>query len=169
MIRLAILQDVQQLMDLLVRLKRKMKEDGIEQWPDNYPAMADLTKDIENQSMWVFTRRDKPLAMITLDPEVPKQYDSIPWRIDTEPVNSIHRLAVDADYQGQGLARKLVEFVEQTAMQSGYKTMRLDTYSRNIPAFQFYSNMGYKPAGTIRLSYMPKRYYCLEKKLNAKP
>jgi len=61
----------------------------------------------------------------------------------------MHRLAVDPQAQGQGVARKLIEFAENYAVREGYTSIRLDTYNKNTAALKLYRGLGYDERGEV--------------------
>jgi ribosomal protein S18 acetylase RimI-like enzyme len=74
---------------------------------------------------------------------------------------------VEPRYQGQGVARRLMQFAENQASRAGFEGMRLDAFSLNPQALRLYRNLGYRDAGSASL---PKGIFrCFEKRLNAAP
>ena len=61
----------------------------------------------------------------------------------------MHRLAVDPEAQGQGVARKLIAFSEEYAVREGYTSLRLDTYAKNTVALKLYQGLGYDLRGEV--------------------
>lgn len=166
MIRLAIESDLDAIFTLVKHCNKDMRIKGLEQWPDWYPDKNDLLKDIKTSGLYLAEKNQEIIGIIVLDPEVPKEYNTIKWRFTSGPVNSIHRLAVHPKKKTPGLAKELVTYVEKIANENGYNIIRLDTYSKNIAADKFYRKMGYQYAGDINLKFMPEHYHCFEKALN---
>ncbi|HBF38124.1 MAG TPA: hypothetical protein DDW50_12470 [Firmicutes bacterium] len=80
----------------------------------------------------------------------------------------IHRLAVNPEYQKQGIGRQLMDFAEKCALERGYTSIRLDAYSGNHRAVNLYENRGYKKVGQF---FYPSRefpFYCYEKRIEKK-
>lgn len=165
MIRIAVESDLEAVFTLVKHCIRDMKEKGIEQWPDWYPDKSILLNDIKSSGLYIAKKDQEIIGMIVLNPEVPKEYNTIKWKFPSGPINSIHRLAVHPENKTPGLAKELVTYVENIANKEGYKMIRLDTYSRNIAADKFYRKMGYQYAGDINLKFMPEHYHCFEKAL----
>ena len=67
---------------------------------------------------------------------------------DTQ-VAVIHTLTIDPARAGQGLARKMVAFAEDTARSHGKTVLRLDTGTDNAPANHLYPSIGYRFAGVV--------------------
>ena len=54
-------------------------------------------------------------------------------------------------------------FTEKMAIKRGLKSIRLDTYSGNLKAMDFYIKLGYRKLGAINLKPNKNEYYCFEK------
>ncbi len=55
----------------------------------------------------------------------------------------LDNVAVSPDAQGLGLGRKMLEFAERTAMQSGYRTIKLYTNEAMTENIALYARIGY--------------------------
>ena len=65
----------------------------------------------------------------------------------------MYSLAVDPDYRGQGLARRLIGAGEDGARDSGRFYMRLEVSSKNTSAIALYETLGYKQFGLYQDYY----------------
>ena len=54
-------------------------------------------------------------------------------------------------------------FTEKLVLERGLKSIRLDTYSGNPKAMEFYIRLGYTELGAIDLKPEKDKYYCFEK------
>ena len=54
-------------------------------------------------------------------------------------------------------------FTEKLVLEKGLKSIRLDTYSGNPKAMEFYRRLGYTELGTIDLKPDKEKYHCFEK------
>ena len=78
----------------------------------------------------------------------------------------LHRFAIHPDYQGQGFAKYVMDYIENYAKENGCLSVRLDTFSLNKKNNYLYSKLGYKKLGKIYFrdqSDMP--FNCYEKLL----
>ena len=73
---------------------------------------------------------------------------------DDRQVAVIHTLTIDPRRAGQGLARQMVAFAEETARQQGKTVLRLDTGIENLPANRLYPALGYRLVGTVDVFFM---------------
>jgi ribosomal protein S18 acetylase RimI-like enzyme len=164
-IRLAKINDLFQTLDLLAIVIRHMDENGLEQWPAWYPNKEIIKADITKNQLFVAELDSKIVGMVTLSPEIPNEYNSVQWKIETMNVNSVHRLASHPDYRTHQVAGSLMDYCEKMARSQGYDAIRLDTYSKNLAANAFYTKIGYHYCGRIALKFMPEKYNCYEKAL----
>jgi ribosomal protein S18 acetylase RimI-like enzyme len=56
-------------------------------------------------------------------------------------------LGVDQEHQHRGIGRKLVQWVEESAVVAGLFTVNLEVRATNHPARRFYSRLGYRELG----------------------
>ena len=67
------------------------------------------------------------------------------------------------EFQGKGIAKKLLKFVENFATKNNYSYTRLDAYSGNEKALKLYENFCYKKVGQIFFPLRDLPFYCYEK------
>ena len=66
-------------------------------------------------------------------------------------------------YWDNGIGKFLMEFAENLVRKKNLKSIRLDTYSGNPKAMNFYRKLGYEELGTIDLKPNKDKYHCFEK------
>lgn len=98
------------------------------------------------------------------------EYADIPWQFAAEgtQVAVPHTLCIHPRRAGQGLARRMIAFCEDTARAQGKTVMRLDTWEGNLPANHLYPLLGYSLAGATEFffqGYIHEILNCYEKKL----
>jgi ribosomal protein S18 acetylase RimI-like enzyme len=157
-------EEVQEILELTKACGAHMRDNGIDQWDENYPDIDSLKHDLETQTL--FTYRDESLikGIVVLNESQDEEYAQINWSTsDTDKNLVVHRLAVHPDFQGQGIARKLMDFAEQFAKSKQYDAIRLDTFSQNPRNQKFYKNRGYTELGSVYLKYKKEHpYFCYE-------
>lgn len=62
-----------------------------------------------------------------------------------QPLLNVHDVVVKAEFRGQGLSRKLFEFVFEAAKELGCCKVTLEVLEGNEVATQAYSRFGFKP------------------------
>ncbi|RAK02249.1 N-acetylglutamate synthase-like GNAT family acetyltransferase [Larkinella arboricola] len=165
MIRLAILDDIPAILQLIRRVVPLMRATGNLQWDDQYPNAAVFENDIAQDQLWVaeLDHQLVGLAAITTDQE--PEYAEVGWDL-TETAVVVHRLAVDPAVRGRGIAAQLMNQAEEVARQRGISVLRIDTNTQNEATQRLFPKLGYQFAGEIGLSFRPGlRFYCYEKRL----
>lgn len=164
-IRKANASDAERIYDIIVQCKEDMKRKGEEQWPEHYPSIDNVVKDIREGSLYV-AENGEVTACMSIDANQPKQYSSVEWALDDDHPLIVHRIAVLPSEQGTGLASRLMEFAEDFARNNHHKSIRVDTYGNNKSSNAFYQKKGYVFRGAIRIpEHMPGEYNAYEKVL----
>lgn len=164
MIRLGKPEDVDAVTALTRACGKHLRENGIDQWDENYPDRDSLLRDAETETLFVYSEAETIIAVVVLNQTQDEEYDQIEWLTDDSSKNLVvHRLAVDPNHQGKGIARKLMDFAENYAKEQKYDSIRLDTFSQNPRNQRFYLNRGYKELGSVFLKYKKEHpYFCYE-------
>jgi ribosomal protein S18 acetylase RimI-like enzyme len=164
-IRLATLEDLVSVTALVRRVVPLMRAESNQQWDDSYPNPDVFGRDIERGQLWVaeIDGRIAGVVAITSDPE--PDYIQADWD-HTEAALVVHRLAVDPEFRGAGVARALMLQAEDVARSQGIRAIRIDTNSENQATLRLFPGLGYRFAGEISLQMRPGlRFLCYEKRL----
>lgn len=98
--------------------------------------------------------------------KIDDEYLAVKWLTESNRNLYIHRLAVNPENWGQGIARNLMDFAEDLARKGNFLSVRLDTFSQNLRNQKFYEARGYQRLEDI---YFPKQseypFHCYELKL----
>ena len=164
-IRQATAADIPAILALIRRSVPLMRAAGNLQWDDDYPNAEVFTEDIRLRQLWVaiLDRQVAGVAAITTDQS--PEYAEVGWDLKETAV-VVHRLAVDPDFRGQGVAEALMQQAETVAQNWGICVLRVDTNTRNLATQGLLPKLGYKLAGEISLEFRPGlRFYCYEKRI----
>jgi len=164
-IRLAELTDVPAIMHIIRKVVPIMQAAGNFQWDDTYPNPQVFENDIAKSQLWVAIINDAVagVAAITTDQEA--EYAAVGWDI-TQPAIVTHRLAVDPDFAGKGIAAALLMQAEQVAIDRKIPVLRIDTNTKNQATQKLFPKLGYVFSGEIGLGFRPNlSFYCYEKRL----
>jgi GNAT superfamily N-acetyltransferase len=166
LLRLAQSSDLPQLMALIRRVVPPMVASGNNQWNDTYPNEQVFTQDLVAGDLWIAETGDRTLAGVAAFPSAPgHEYAAAGWDVE-EPAIFTHRLAVDPDQRGRGIAFALMQQAEQVARERGIETLRVDTGVLNLPAQRLIARAGYRFIAEIPLAVRPGlRVMCYEKRL----
>jgi ribosomal protein S18 acetylase RimI-like enzyme len=72
-------------------------------------------------------------------------------------------LGVKEEFWNKKIGKDLMLFTEELVIEKGLNSIRLDTYSGNPKAMEFYKKLGYLKLGAINLKPDKNEYYCFEK------
>lgn len=164
-IRLALNDDIPEIMTLIAGVVPLMHASGNFQWDLTYPHIAVFENDILLSQLWVaeIEQTIAGIAAITTDQEA--EYAQVGWDLSEEAI-VIHRLAVSIRHQGKGVAAALLHQAEVVAQERGIKKLRVDTNTQNLATQKLFPKLGYVFAGEIGLAFRPNlRFYCYEKAL----
>lgn len=164
-IRKAQFEDIPIIMELIKATISDMEKQGVHQWDEVYPDEAVIRKDISEKSLYVFIEDNKIKGIIVLNENQDKEYQDLQWEYDSGNQLVIHRLCVHPIFQGQGVAKKLIQFAEEVAKEDNYEAIRLDSFVKNLWACKLYEKAGYKRVGTVNFRKGP--FYCYEKDMKA--
>jgi len=142
-----------------------MRASGNLQWGDDYPNPTVFADDITKQQLWVAVLENEIAGVTAITTDQDPEYADAGWDI-TETAIVTHRLAVDPDRQGLGIARKLMDQAELVAKAREIKILRVDTNSENKATQALFPKLGYTFSGEIRLAKRPGlRFFCYQKLL----
>ena len=162
-------EELDAILELTRACGRHMRENGIDQWDENYPDRGSLERDIHSKTLFAYRENDEVLGIVVLNETQDPEYAEMNWTTSESDRNIVvHRLAVSPNHQGKGIARKIMDFAEDWAKEHQYDSIRLDTFSQNPRNQRFYKNRGYTELGSVFLSYKKEYpYFCYELLLNA--
>lgn len=158
-------EDLQEIMALISRCVTVMQAGGSDQWDDQYPNREVIGEDLQHGTLFAAESEGHIMGIVVLDESQDEQYRTISWKQEEGPHLMMHRLAVDPEAQGQGVARKLIAFSEEYAMREGYTSLRLDTYAKNKAALKLYQGLGYDLRGEVNFPDRAASFPVFEKVL----
>lgn len=163
-IRRAKPEDLHEIMQLIHRVVPLMRESGNLQWDDDYPNLSVFESDLQKDLLWVeeVDRRIAGVAAITTDQYA--EYADVGWDVSEKAI-VVHRLAVDPEFRGRGVAAALMHQAELVAVEKGIQVLRVDTNTQNVATQKLFPKLGYIFAGEIGLGFRPgQRFFCYEKR-----
>ena len=140
-----------------------MLKNSIDQWDATYPNSEVIMQDIKAKTYFVAIENEIIIAGINIDQNQDKTYLEIDWEDTSGSFLVVHRLGVKEDFWNKKIGKDLMLFTEKLVIERGLKSIRLDTYSGNPKAMEFYRRLGYTELGTINLKPNKNEYYCFEK------
>ena len=140
-----------------------MLANNIDQWDKSYPNKDIIMQDLIAQTYFIVIEHNIIIAGINIDQNQDKTYLPLKWKDKKNQFLVVHRLAVKEFFWGKGIGKSLMIFTEKLAIKKGLNSIRLDTYSGNPKAMNFYKRIGYNEVGTINLKPNKNKYHCFEK------
>lgn len=163
-IRLANMRDLPAVIDILHRVVPVMQSEGNYQWDSVYPSPADLTQDIQNYNLFVAVDNRVIVGAVAVDANFPPEYDTVAWK--TSPNSyTFHRLMVDPDHRGKGVAEALFHYVEYRGQLMGLRSIRVDTNENNFAILSLFKKHHYSFVGTVKFRNVLSDFCCYEKTL----
>lgn len=145
--------DISTIYNIIKQAQEYMKDNGINQWQDNYPNEDIIIQDVKQEINYVYCDGDKVIGTIVVlfdgEPDYDKIYDGS-WINNNEYV-VIHKIAVDESVKGLGIAAKMISNVEKRSKDKGFKSIRVDTHKDNISMQRMLNKSGFKYCGLIYL------------------
>lgn len=163
-IRLANIMDLPAVINLMTRVIPAMQASGNEQWDNDYPSGDIFKKDINEHNLFILLHDNKLLGAVVINAIFPPEYKSITWC--TSPnTYTFHRMMVDPEFQGQGIATAIFQFIEKRGKNMGLKSLRVDTNVRNKTMRSLFEKFNYTFAGIVHFRNKTSDFLCYEKTL----
>lgn len=156
-------EDLDAIMEMYASCVQGMLALGIDQWDESYPNRSIIEQDIQDGCYYIGMLANEIVAGMRVDKIQDPTYLSIDWEDKSNNFMVVHRLGSTTKVWSQGVGKQMMDFAEKLAQENGCTSFRLDTYSHNPKAMEFYKKRGYKQLGHIHLKAGKDIYYCFEK------
>ena len=147
--------------------KLVMRAAGVDQWDEFYPTTVNAAADFAGGGLFVARAEGICAGAVCLNELQAAEYAELSWRDADGRFLVVHRLCVDPDWQGRGVAAALMDFAEAMAVEQGYSSIRLDTYVGNPKALALYEGRGYHRTGQVRFPRRRFVFDCFEKQMTS--
>jgi ribosomal protein S18 acetylase RimI-like enzyme len=162
-IRKANKSDLKNIMKVYKSCVNGMIKNSIDQWDETYPNIEIINQDLEMMTYYIAEIGGSIIGGINIDQNQHETYLDIDWIDTSNQFLVVHRLAVKEEFWNNNIGKDLMKFTEDLAVERGMKSIRLDTYSGNLKAMEFYRRLDYRELGAINLKPNKNEYYCFEK------
>jgi len=145
------IEDIPQLMEIIKEAQVYLKNEGIDQWQNDYPNSQVIKEDIKNGNVYVIKIKDRVVATAAIIFADDPTYDQIyqgKW-LSQGKYGVIHRAAVAEDYKGQGIASKFFKETEKIALKKRSESIRIDTHQDNLSMQRLIEKENFKYCGII--------------------
>lgn len=141
-------------MDIIRVAQKDLKEKGIDQWQNNYPNEKVIEDDIEKNNSYIFKKEKNIVGTVALMFDGEETYDQIyegQW-LSYDKYAVIHRMAIDFQYKGTGLASEFLKEIEKLVLSKEVYSVKVDTHRKNIAMRKFLVKNDYRECGIIYLA-----------------
>lgn len=155
-------QDLSDIISIISECKELMKSQGIFQWDEDYPTIDIVENDIDDGNCYVMKDNNRSVAYVAINEEEEGLNRTVCSTNEGKSL-AIHRLCVHPTFQGKGIAKTILKFIEEFSNKNNYACIRLDAYSENKNALKLYENFGYNKVGEVFFPGRKLPFYCYEK------
>ena len=131
-------------------------------WNEEYPTMGEIDFDLDRDSLFIMREGEKIIAAISIDDD--ELVNDLPhWTDELQPGGELSRLAVDPEYQSQGIAKEMITYGMKTLKERDFKSLHFLVNRHNLKAMKSYAAFGFNKVGECELYDQPM--FCYEMKL----
>ena len=155
----AIEEDINSIMNIIRQAQDYFKEQGINQWQDNYPNFESVKNDIKNKNGYILLKDNIIVGTVAVSFDGEKNYKNIyggKW-FSSGAYAVIHRIAIDASNKGLGLSSIIIKNIEKICLNMGVHSIKIDTHKENISMQKMLSKNGFIYCGLIYLENSSER------------
>lgn len=158
--RKATTSDISAIWNILQKAIARRKADGSKQWQDGYPNPEVLTKDIEKEIGFVLADNETIVGYVAvLINDEPAYADINGTWLTNDDFVVFHRIAISENHIGKGLAKKMMENIENFALSKNVYSIKADTNFDNVAMMNLFEKMGYIQCGEVMFRNSPRKAY----------
>lgn len=158
--RKANLLEAPEIWDILQDAILRRKADGSNQWQDGYPNPEIIKIDIEKGIGFVLLENNSIIGYCAVLINDEPEYANIQgkWITDTDFV-VVHRIAIATSHLGKNLSKKIIEFIEDFALNHQIYSIKVDTNHDNFAMMKIFEKAGFVFCGIVHFRGSPRRAY----------
>ncbi len=165
-IELADKSDIDEVMYLTEKINQDLLKQNMTQWDKGYPNEEVFLRDIEIKSMYKMLNDNRQIIGIgSINQNQHPKFAEADWSDKTDGFRLIYRLGIDPEFQNQGLAGKMMDFLEELAIKENVTSIRLGALSTYDKVVNFYLKRKYSIRDEKVFPVSKMSYYLMEKKL----
>jgi GNAT superfamily N-acetyltransferase len=145
--------DINPIWEIIQQSIERRRKDGSQQWQNGYPNLQTVESDVEKGFGHVLTVDGEVAVFVALIFNDEPAYSSIEgaWLTTGEFV-VVHRVAVSEKFAGQGLAKKLFDYIEEFTKSQNVLSIKVDTNYDNLAMLKILESKGYTYCGEVYLA-----------------
>ncbi len=151
MIKQVQIQEIDRVMEIVDDAKKLLGTYST-QWQQGYPNISSFTNDINNNRLYGYYDEDKLVGVIALVEGFNPDYEMIVGKwdyISGDNDITIHRICVKKEYYHQKIGDKLFKFAIEYSKEHNYNSIKVDTFSINMPLQSLAKNNNFIYKGLI--------------------
>lgn len=158
--RKANISEISIIWNILQHAIKRRKNDGSNQWQDGYPNLNVIEKDIEKNAGFVLIENDMIAGYVAILINDEPEYENLEgtWKTNKDYV-VFHRVAISENHLGKGLAKKMMRFIEEYALENDIYSIKADTNFDNTAMLSIFKKLGYTYCGKVYFRNSPREAY----------
>ncbi|WP_426278195.1 N-acetyltransferase family protein [Chryseobacterium sp. S-02] len=159
-LRKAEIEDRDTIWNILQQAIERRRQDGSTQWQQGYPNLDTVESDIAKGFGYVMTVDGEIAVYSALILNDEPAYSTIEgaWLSNGEFV-VVHRVAVDEKFAGQGMVKKLFDYIEEFTKSNGIQSVKVDTNYDNTAMLKILEGKGYSYCGEVCLAGVMRKAF----------
>ncbi|NIG56538.1 GNAT family N-acetyltransferase [Chitinophaga sp. Cy-1792] len=158
--RIATTHDIPAIWAILQQAILRRKADGSNQWQDGYPNEEVVQSDVAKGIGFVLTKGDTIAGYTAVIINDEPAYAGIEgkWLTNGDFI-VVHRVAIAEEFIGQGLAKALMNAVEDYARSKEIYSVKADTNFDNPGMIKTFEKLGYQYCGEVYFRGSARKAY----------
>lgn len=145
--------DIPQIMEIITQAQEAFKQNGVDQWQNNYPNISIINADIEAETSYVITENQTVIGTIVVSFNGEDSYNKIyngQW-LCNQRYAVVHRMAINNQHKGLGYASLMFKEIENLCFKNRVFSIKVDTHQQNITMLKLLQKNGFIYCGTVLL------------------
>jgi ribosomal protein S18 acetylase RimI-like enzyme len=164
-IRKAIPSDLVEILYLLRVCVKDMNEHGMKQWNSAHPEVKVIRKNLDEGFIYLLKDQWVCKGMVTLTPEIPVDHEDLNFSGSGRNILYLQWMAVHPYWQGQGIAKMLLDFAENYARKNKYEMIQIDVFSDHDLGQQICHKNEFTEVGKFHSTFQKIPFICYEKRI----
>ena len=144
----------------ITNLYKEIKEKTYTLWDNDYPSHELIKYDIERKGLFGVFIKDDLVAISFVGERCEDGEEDFTWRDQFNKRGTFARIGVSPNFQNQGIATKLVDFILKKLKQDGFDGVRILVGINNQNAIKLYNKFNFVNCGTTKR--YNHEYYLME-------
>ena len=156
----AVAAQIPEIWIILQQAIARRKADGSQQWQDGYPNPEVILNDINKAAGYILLDGEIIIGYTAILINDEPEYENIQgkWLSDSDFV-VFHRVAITQEYLGKGIAKILMQEIENFATVHSIKSIKADTNFDNQAMIAIFEKSHYVYCGEVYFRGSPRRAY----------